>query len=66
MKRMNLTFNKKAYEILKKLEEDSGIGKSEILRNAVALINYIEEKKREGYGIAIIKDGEIKQEIITP
>jgi len=66
MKRMNLTFNKKAYEILKKLEEDSGIGKSEILRNAVTLISYIGEKKREGYGIAIIKDGEIKQEIIIP
>lgn len=66
MKRMNLTFNKKAYEILKKLEEDSGIGKSEILRNAVTLISYIEEKKKEGYGIAIIKDGEIKQEIIIP
>ncbi len=63
---MNLTFNKKAYEILKKLEENSGIGKSEILRNAVTLMSYIEEKKGEGYGIAIIKDGEIKQEIIIP
>jgi hypothetical protein len=66
MKRMNVSFNKKAYEALIKLEKDSGIGKSEILRNAIALISFIQEKKKEGYDIATIKNGEIKQEIVTP
>jgi metal-responsive CopG/Arc/MetJ family transcriptional regulator len=66
MKRMNVSFNQKAYEALEKLESESGIGKSEILRNAIALISFIEEKKSEGYKIATIKNGEIKQEIVIP
>lgn len=65
MKRMNVTFNKKAYEALIKLENNSGIGKSEILRNAIALLNFVEEKKEEGYKLAIVKDN-IQHEIIIP
>ena len=63
---MNVSFNQKAYDALVKLEKDSGIGKSEILRNAIALVSFIEEKKSDGYKIVTMKNGEVKQEIITP
>lgn len=65
MKRMNVSFNKKAYEALIKMEEDSGIGKSEILRNAIALLNFVEEKKEEGYKLTVVKNN-VQHEIIIP
>ena len=66
MQRINVTFNQKAYEALSKLEKKSGVSKSELLRNAIALLDYVEERKAHGEKLAIIKGDEIKQEIMIP
>ena len=65
---MNVVFNDKAYEVLSKLEKNSGKSKSEVLRNAIALLEYIEDAKSrdEGVGVAIIKNNKITKEIIIP
>ena len=65
-KRFNLSLNNKAYKALCNLADICDTDKSRVLRNAIALLDYIEEKKSEGYQLALIKDGKIKQEIIMP
>lgn len=66
MPRINVTFNQKAYEALSKLEKKSGVSKSELLRNAIALLDYVEERKEHGEKLAVIKGDEVKQEILIP
>jgi len=65
-KRFNLSLNNKAYKTLCNLADICDTNKGRVLRNAIALLDYVEEKKSEGYRLALIKDGEIKQEIIMP
>jgi metal-responsive CopG/Arc/MetJ family transcriptional regulator len=66
MPRINVTFNEKAYAALSKLEKKSGVSKSELLRNAIALLDYVEERKEQGEKLAIIKGSRVKQEIVFP
>lgn len=66
MPRINVTFNEKAYEALSKLEKKSGVSKSELLRNAIALLDYVEERKEQGEKLAIIRGNRVKQEIVFP
>jgi metal-responsive CopG/Arc/MetJ family transcriptional regulator len=66
MPRINVTFNEKAYAALSKLEKKSGVSKSELLRNAIALLDYVEERKEQGEKLAIIKGNRVKQEIVFP
>ncbi|GAI58150.1 unnamed protein product, partial [marine sediment metagenome] len=60
MPRINVTFNEKAYEALSKLEKKSGVSKSELLRNAIALLDYVEERKEQGEKLAIIRGNRVK------
>lgn len=66
MPRINVTFNEKAFAALSKLEKKSGVSKSELLRNAIALLDYVEERKEYGERLAIVKGNRIKQEIVIP
>lgn len=66
-KRMTVSFSENAYEALEKIQNMTGKSKAEILRTALTLLYYAEQKKKENNsGLAIIKDGEVKQEIVIP
>jgi metal-responsive CopG/Arc/MetJ family transcriptional regulator len=66
-KRMTVSFSENAYEALEKIQNMTGKSKAEILRTALTLLYYAEQKKQENNsGLAIIKDGEVKQEIVIP
>ncbi len=66
MRRMNITFNDKCYKALEKLSVMGEVSKGEILRNAIALLDYVEERKEQGYKLTLVKDGKMKQEIVMP
>jgi len=66
-KTLDISFNKKCYEGICKLAKKWGISKGMVLRNAIALIDYLSKKKEEGYKIVIInKEKGIQHEIIFP
>lgn len=65
-KRMDITINDKGWRALKKLEKSTGIGKSELLRNSLVLLDFVEEKKAEGYKLFLISNKGIKHEIAMP
>jgi hypothetical protein len=66
-KRMMVSFSENAYKTLEELQKATGESKAGILRTAIALLALAEEKKRKnGEGIAIVKNGKIKQEIVIP
>jgi len=63
---MKVIFNKRAYEVLEEIKEWTGSSFPETLRIALALLHYSLKRRREGEGLAIIKDEEIIRELILP
>jgi len=67
MPRMNITFNEKAYELLNELQKKTGKSKSELLRTALALLDYAEERKENDERIVVAdKYDKIQKEILLP
>lgn len=65
-KRLNLDLSPDAYELLQKLAKESGKNMADILRTGLALYGLAQEEKSKGNGLAIIKDEDIKKEILIP
>lgn len=64
MTRLTITFNDAAYAMLENLHKETHKTKAEVLRTALTLLDYVEEKKKDKEILALVKDGEIKQEIL--
>ncbi len=64
--KIDVTCNRKFYKALCKLADVGGVSKGNIIANCVALLDYVEERKEQGEILALVKDGEIKQEIVFP
>lgn len=66
-RRMNITFNDKAYDILEELQKKTGKTKSDLLRTALALLDYAQENKEKGKKLFIAgEDDKLQKEIILP
>ena len=64
-RRMNITFNDKAYNILEELQKKTGKTKSELLRTALALLDYAQENKEAGKKLFLTdKNDKIQKEIL--
>lgn len=66
MTRMTVAFNDKASAMLGRLQKSTGKSKVEILRTALTLLDYAEEKKGCGEALALVKENKIRQEILIP
>jgi metal-responsive CopG/Arc/MetJ family transcriptional regulator len=67
MPRMNIAFNEKAYKVLNELQKKTGKSKSELLRNALALLDYAEERKDKNEKIVVTdNENNIQREILIP
>jgi len=66
-RRMNITFNDKAYDILEELQKKTGKTKSDLLRNALALLDYTQENKDKGKKLFIADENDtLEKEIVLP
>jgi len=66
-KRMNITFNEKAYSILEYLSKETGKTKAEVIRTALAILNYAEKRKQtDKEDLALVKGNRIVQKILIP
>lgn len=64
-RRMNITFNDKAYNILEELQKKTGKTKSDLLRTALALLDYAQENKEAGKKLFLAdKNDKIQKEIL--
>jgi len=66
-KRMSVSFSERAYDVLEELAGRTGKSKADILRDALTLLHYAEQKKWENNeALAIVKNGKVMQEIVIP
>jgi len=66
-KTMSISFNNKCYKALCNLAKKCDVSKSMILVNALAMIDYFAELKKEGYKVVLIDESNgVHQEIIMP
>jgi len=66
MPRMSVKFNDKLSLVLEELQETTGKSKVEIIKKAIARLNYAVKKKKYGESLVLFKDGKVKQEILIP
>lgn len=66
-RRMNITFNDEAYNVLEELQKKTGKTKSDLLRTALALLDYAQENKEKGKKLFVAdKDDKFQKEILLP
>jgi predicted DNA-binding protein len=61
MKRVNANFSERSYERLVKLAQEKGKTITEVVREAVAFEEWMEETVREGGRILVERDGQIRE-----
>jgi predicted transcriptional regulator len=64
MAKYTLQMNDKLESLLDQLAENEGISKAQVVRRALTLLALAEEQEREGYSLALTKDGEVAREIL--
>lgn len=65
-KRLNLDLTPAAYELLKKLSEESGKNMADVLRSGLALYGIAQEEAEKGNDVAIVKDDKVLKQILLP
>lgn len=63
-KRLNLDLTPEAFELLKKLADESNRNMADVLRTGLALYGIAVEEKSKGNDLAIVKDNQVKKEIM--
>ena len=63
---MSVKLGPKTDNVLENLREETGKSKAELIRTAIALLDYTVERKKDGGRVVIVEKGKIKQEIILP
>lgn len=65
-KRLNLDLTPEAYELLRKLSEDSGKNMADVLRTGLALYGIVQEEKAKDRDLAVVKDDKVIKQIVVP
>ena len=65
-KRLNLDLTPEAYELLRKLSEESGKNMADVLRTGLALYGIAQEESSKGRNVAIIEDEKIVKQVLIP
>jgi hypothetical protein len=63
--RVNVNFSPQAYDTLEKLAQSRGTSMSEVLRDAIALEGWFEDRQREGARILVERNGRVR-ELVRP
>lgn len=65
MRRLNLILSEDAFRNLEELRQNLGkSSKADVLRSAVAFMEYIEQQKAAGKQITVSQNGQIEKELI--
>ncbi|ESA32759.1 ribbon-helix-helix copg family [Leptolyngbya sp. Heron Island J] len=66
-KRLNLDLTPEAYDLLKKLSEESGKNMADVLRTGLALYGIAQEEGAKGRDLAVIDENEkVVKQIVVP
>jgi len=65
-KRLNLDLNQEAYELLRKLSDESGKNMAEVLRTGLKLYGIAQEEGAKGRDLAVVKDEKVVKQILVP
>lgn len=65
-KRLNLDLTPEAYELLRKLSEESGKNMADVLRTGLALYGIAQEEGAKGRDLAIVEDEKVIKQILVP
>jgi len=63
-KRIQFEFSQSAYQSLLQLRSESGVKTlSDLVRNAIRLYQWYIKQKKEGYTLALVKNGKVEKEV---
>ncbi|ADX75271.1 Ribbon-helix-helix protein, copG family (plasmid) [Pseudarthrobacter phenanthrenivorans Sphe3] len=63
--RLNINLTKESAAALKKLAEEQGISVTEAVRRAIAVLNFVQEERKEGRKIQTMEpDGKDRRELV--
>ena len=65
-KRLNLDLNADAYELLRKLSDESGKNMADVLRTGLALYGIAQEEGAKGRDLAVVEDEKVVKQILVP
>ena len=65
-KRLNLDLTPEAYELLRKLSDESGKNMADVLRTGLALYGIVQEEKSKDRDFAVVKDDKVVKQIVVP
>ena len=66
-KRLNLDLTPEAYDLLRKLSEESGKNMADVLRTGLALYGIAQEEGAKGRDLAVIDENEkVVKQIVVP
>lgn len=65
-KRLNLDLTPEAYDLLKKLSEESGKNMADVLRTGLALYGIAHEEGAKGRDMAVVQDEKVIKQIVVP
>ena len=64
MPKYTLQMNENLESVLDELAETEGISKAQVIRRSLTLLKLAEDQKKNGYQLALTKDGEVSREIV--
>jgi len=64
-KRLNLDLTPEAYELLKKLSDESGKNMAEVLRTGLALYGIAHDEGEKGRDLAIVENDKVVKQIVV-
>ena len=65
-KRLNLALTPEAYDLLRKLSEESGKNMADVLRTGLALYGIAQEENARGRDLAVVEDDKVIKQILVP
>lgn len=65
-KRLNLDLTPEAYELLRKLSDESGKNMAEVLRTGLALYGIVQAEGEKGRDLAVVEDEKVIKQIVVP
>jgi hypothetical protein len=63
-RRVNVNFSSDTYELLSRIASRKGISMSEVLRQAIALEDYVEQARLEGARVLIDRGGRVNELVL--
>lgn len=65
-KRLNLDLTPEAYDLLRKLSDESGKNMADVLRTGLALYGIAQEEREKGRDLAVVEDEKVVKQIVMP